>query len=139
VKLETFEHVKTRLPRLIAQRCEHVIRENERVRAVASSLRSGRLKEIEPLFAESHASLRDMYEVSTSELDALVQIAAGTEGIIGSRLTGAGFGGCTVNLVATEAAEAFRDSVARRYAERTGRTAAIHVVETVEGAGLTEA
>jgi galactokinase len=139
VQLETFEHVKAHLPRVIAQRCEHVIRENERVRAVASSLRSGRLKQIEPLFAESHASLRDRYEVSTPELDALVQIAAGTEGIIGARLTGAGFGGCTVNLVESEAAEAFRDSVARRYTERTGRAAAIHVVETVEGADLTEA
>jgi galactokinase len=138
VQLETFEHLKTHLPPVIAQRCEHVIREIERVRAVASLLRSGRLKEIEPLFAESHASLRDRYEVSTPELDALVQIAAGTEGIIGARLTGAGFGGCTVNLVEREAAESFGDSVAARYIERTGRTAAIHVVETVDGAGLTE-
>jgi galactokinase len=139
MQLETFEHVKIHLPHVIAQRCEHVIRENERVRAVASALRSGRLDEIGPLFAASHASLRDLYEVSTAELDALVQIAAGAEGVIGTRLTGAGLGGCTVNLVASDAVEAFRDTVIHRYTERTGRVAAVHVVETVDGAGLTEA
>ena len=139
VQLETFEHVKTHLPHVIAQRCEHVIRENERVRAVAWALRSGHLDEIGPLFAASHASLRDRYEVSTPELNALVQIAEGAEGVIGARLTGAGFGGCTVNLVASEAAGAFRDTVTRGYAERTGHAARVQVVETVDGAGLTEA
>ena len=78
------------------RRARHVIRENTRVLAMASALETGDLETIGRLMAESHASLRDLFEVSSPELDALVEIATATAGVIGSRMTGAGFGGCTV-------------------------------------------
>jgi galactokinase len=136
VRLDEFERWKGELPETVGRRCEHVILENERVRAVVGALRSGALKEIGPLFAESQASLRDLYEVSSPELDALVEAASGIDGVVGTRLTGAGFGGCTVNLVGTEAVEAFRRTVASRYAQRTGRRLTTYAVETAVGAGL---
>jgi galactokinase len=139
VDLEQLERWRSDLPEVVARRCEHVIRENDRVGAVVRGLRSGSLQDIGPLFAESHVSLRDLYEVSSPELDALVEIAAKTEGVVGARLTGAGFGGCTVNLVRTDAVDAFRRWVTSRYEERTGRTATVHVVETADGAGLLQA
>jgi galactokinase len=74
--------------------------------------------------------------VSSRELDALVELASGVDGVVGARLTGAGFGGCTVNLVRTEAVEAFRHAITSRYPQRTGRTATVHAVETAEGAGI---
>lgn len=117
------------------RRCEHVIRENERVLAAERALLAGDLRSVGRLFAESHASLRDLYEVSSPELDALVEIAAGTDGVFGARMTGAGFGGCTVNLVAHEAVETLREAVAREYAPRTGREANVHVVRPAAGAG----
>jgi galactokinase len=134
--LEGFERWKGVLPKTIALRCEHVIRENARVEGAVRALRAGALDEIGALFAESQASLRDLYEVSSPELDALVEAACGIDGVVGARLTGAGFGGCTVNLVMSEAVDAFRRALPARYAERTGRTATIHVVEAVDGAGL---
>ncbi|HUG47988.1 MAG TPA: galactokinase, partial [Candidatus Limnocylindria bacterium] len=80
------------------RRCTHVVRENERVLATLAALESGDLEQLGRLFAESHASLRDLYEVSSPELDALVAIAVSVPGVVGARMTGAGFGGCTVNL-----------------------------------------
>jgi galactokinase len=137
VQLETLERWRSDLPETIASRCEHVIRENDRVRAAVRVLRSGALGEIGPLFSASHASLRTLFEVSSPELDTLVEIASGIDGVVGARLTGAGFGGCTVNLVRPEAVDMFRETVTRHYAERTGGTATIHVVKTANGAGLT--
>jgi galactokinase len=87
------------------------------------------------LWAASHASLRDLYEVSSPELDALVEIAAGTTGVIAARMTGAGFGGCTVNLVERGAVEALADRVAAEYPVRFGRSADVHAVEPALGAG----
>jgi len=137
VQLDDFERFRDDLPEAIAHRCEHVIRENDRVLSVVRALRSGAIHDVGPLFAESHASLRDLYEVSSPELDALVELARGVDGVIGARLTGAGFGGCTVNLVRTEAVDAFRQDVTTRYRERTGRTPSVYAVDTAEGAGLT--
>ena len=117
------------------RRCEHVIAENGRVVAVEEALRSGDLAAVGGLFAESHASLRDLYEVSSPELDAMVAIASATPGVAAARMTGAGFGGCTVNIVEREAIGALRDAVAREYPQRTGLRGAVHVVEPVAGAG----
>jgi galactokinase len=137
LQLDDFERFQEKLPEVIARRCEHVIRENDRVLSVAQALRSGAIGDVGPLFAESHASLRNLYEVSSPELDALVELAGGIDGVIGARLTGAGFGGSTVNLVRIEAADTFRQDIATRYRQRTGRTLAVYAVNAAEGAGLT--
>lgn len=99
VSLEQFEQVSHVLPASIARRCEHVIRENERVVRAVAALKGGDLSAFGQLMYESHESLRDLYEVSCPELDAAVEIARGTPGVFGARMTGAGFGGCTINLV----------------------------------------
>ena len=117
------------------RRCEHVIRENARVLETAAALESGHLETVGQLLAESHASLRDLYEVSSDELDALVDIAASVPGVIGARMTGAGFGGCTVNLVREDAVEALRGAVEQEYPRRAGHEAAFYVLEAVDGAG----
>ena len=118
------------------RRCEHVVRENERVLQAAAALDSGDLDTVGRLFAESHASLRDLYEVSSAELDALVEIAAAVPGVVGARMTGAGFGGCTVNFVRDDAVDALRAAVEAEYPPRSGREAGFYVVNAVDGAGL---
>ena len=92
-----------------------MITENARVLESAAALKAGDLERFGRLMNASHDSLRDDYEVSGPELDLLVQIARGVPGVLGSRLTGAGFGGCTVSLVRPEAVEALRAEVLARY------------------------
>ena len=118
------------------RRAEHVVAENERVRASVDALEGGNLERLGPLWAESHRSLRELYEVTSPELDALVEIASETPGVIAARMTGAGFGGCTVNLVDRGAVDALRERVDRAYRARAGREAGFHVVEPAEGAGV---
>ena len=117
------------------RRCEHVVHENERVLACVAALEAGDLETVGRLLAESHASLRDLYEVSSPELDALVEIATGVEGVVGARMTGAGFGGCTVNLVARDAVGALEAAVEREYERRTGLRARVIPVAPADGAG----
>ena len=118
------------------RRSRHVVEENDRVIAAGNALADGQLELLGELFAASHASLRDLYEVSSAELDALVEIASNVPGVIGARMTGGGFGGCTVNLVRTDAVEPLRDAVAREYPQRAGREAGFYVVDAVDGAGV---
>jgi len=113
-------------PRLL-RRVRHVVGENARVRATAAALQRGDLDECGRLLYASHASLRDDYEVSCAELDALVEAAAGIPGIWGARMTGGGFGGCTVNLVDAAAAEAAGAALLDRYVEATGRRAEVYI------------
>ena len=117
-------------------RAHHVVAENDRVLATVAALRQGDLAAVGRLFAESHASLRDLYQVSSAELDALVEIAQATPGVIGARMTGAGFGGCTVNLVEPEALERFTEAITGEYPGRTGREATVYPVTPVNGVGL---
>jgi galactokinase len=119
-----------------ALRCaEHVVGENERVVACVEAFERGDLEGVGRLFAESHASLRDLYEVSSPELDALVEIAGSVEGVAAARLTGAGFGGCTVNLVARDRVDALAAAVTDRYPARTGLQPTVYRVEPAPGAG----
>ena len=120
------------------RRCRHVIAENERVLGAEAALHAGDLATLGRLFAESHASLRDLYQVSSPELDALVAIASATEGVVAARMTGAGFGGCTVNLVRRDAVERLRRAVLDQYPRKAGLQAAVYVVEPVAGAGVVE-
>ncbi len=117
------------------RRCRHVVLENERVRDTVAALQAGDLETVGRLFAGSHASLRDDYEVSSPELDALVEIASGTRGVVGARLTGAGFGGCTVNLVRRDAVPDLRAAIERDYPARTGLRPWVLEVEPAAGAG----
>ncbi|MDQ4036427.1 MAG: galactokinase [Chloroflexota bacterium] len=124
---------------LIRRRAEHVIEENKRVELAVEALEAGEMFALGRLFAESHASLRDLYEVSSPDLDALVEIASATPGVVATRMTGAGFGGCTVNIVERGAVESLRSAILRQYPSRTGRDAAVYAVEAVDGACEVEA
>ncbi|HYY57322.1 MAG TPA: galactokinase [Pyrinomonadaceae bacterium] len=134
VGVAEFELYETQLPEPIRRRCRHVVTENARTVRAAEALRSGRLEEMGRLMTRSHLSLRDDYEVSCRELDALVDIASGVEGVLGARMTGGGFGGCTVNLVRRDALEKFREVVSREYTKATDYKTDIYVVEASDGA-----
>jgi galactokinase len=139
VDLATLRSAADRLDAEALRRCEHVVREIGRVEAAAEALEAGSWARVGKMFAASHASLRDLYEVSSPELDALVEIATGTPGVVASRMTGAGFGGCTVSIVQADAVDDLRRAVAAEYPRRTGLEAAVHVVEPVAGAGPVDA
>ncbi len=117
------------------RRCAHVVGEDVRVEATIEALRRGDLEAVGRLFAESHASLRDLYEVSSPELDALVEIADRVPGVVAARMTGAGFGGCTVNLVRRDAVDALADAVLAEYPARTGLVPRVLAVDPADGAG----
>ena len=119
-----------------ARRARHIVNENARVLATEQALAAGDLAEVGRLFAASHASLRDLFEVSSPELDALVEIAAGVPGVVAARLTGAGFGGSTINLVRRDAVATFRAAVERDYPAKTGLRPTVIEVEAVAGASF---
>jgi len=117
-------------------RALHVITENDRVIRAEAALATGDFDSIGRLFAESHASLRDRFEVSSEALDTLVEIATATPGVVAARLTGAGFGGCTVNLVERGRVDSLRAAVERGYKNRTGLEPTVFVVDATDGAGF---
>ncbi len=119
---------------VIYKRCLHVVEENQRVLQAVEFLRSGNLRQMGQLMGESHRSLRDLYEVSCRELDLMVEAAEGLPGYYGGRMTGGGFGGCTVNLVGSGDAEAFRESIAGRYREQAGISPDIYICSPADGA-----
>ena len=139
VNLEMLETYGDGLSETVRRRCRHVITENARTQQAVSLLKADDLEGFGELMAASHISLRDDYEVSGKELDLLVEIATGVPGVLGARLTGAGFGGCTVNLVrGNTAVEALRKAVAERYPKATGLEAEIYVCSAVNGAERVE-
>ena len=120
---------------LVARRAEHIVAENDRVLATVAAMESGDLAAVGALFAAGHASLRDLFEISSPELDALVEIATGVPGVVAARMTGGGFGGCTVNLVRPEAIDALEAAVMTDYPARTGLTPMVLRVVAADGAG----
>ena len=118
----------------IRDRVKHVIYENQRVKKAVEVLESGDLFAFGEILREGHASLRDLYEVTGFELDTMFDVACQTEGCIGSRMTGGGFGGCTVNIVKKSAAEDFIKSVGSAYEAKTGITPAFYVCDIGDGA-----
>jgi galactokinase len=134
VTIEQLEQFGRDLPEVIYRRCHHVITENARVLAAAEALQRGELARFGHLMAKSHASLRDDYEVSSSELDLMVEIASKVEGVYGARMTGGGFGGCTINLVDTEHVDTFTSVVAEGYEQATGLKPEIYVCMASNGA-----
>jgi len=119
----------------VRRRAQHVVEEIDRVLQSIEVLKAGDLTAFGALMNGSHDSLRDLYEVTGKELDAMVEAARGVEGVLGSRMTGAGFGGCTVSLVHEDAIERFKSEVGRRYAEATGLNADFYVCSIGNGVG----
>ena len=133
VSPEQFAEYQAHLPDGVRQRCRHVIGENDRVLRAVAALRTGDLHTFGRLMDESHASLRNDYQVSCPELDALAMAAWRVQGVYGSRMTGAGFGGCTVSLVDEGAVEAFREHVSATYRATTGTAPDIYVCRAEAG------
>jgi len=134
VTQEDFARHAGDLPDIVRRRARHVVTENARVLESVAALKAGDLDRFGRLMNESHESLRHDYEVSSPELDALVEEAHAVEGVLGSRMTGAGFGGCTVSLVAEEAVDRFQREVGRRYWARTGLQPLFYVCTAAQGA-----
>ncbi len=138
VNISDFHKYKNHLPEVTERRCEYVIEESNRVLESVQLLEEGDLVGFGILMNESHIGLRDEYEVSCPELDTMVTIAWSTEGVIGSRMTGAGFGGCTVTLVQEDAVERLIQKVNKEYPESTGLEPEIYVCTAEDGAGSVE-
>jgi len=124
-------HIKSDIVR---NRAQHVVEEIDRVLQSMTALRSNDLAAFGELMNGSHDSLRDLYEVTGKELDAMVEAARSIPGVLGSRMTGAGFGGCTVSLVHEDSVERFKEEVGRKYKEATGLTADFYVCTIGNGA-----
>ena len=136
VSLADFNRLSHLLPPAVELRARHVVEEIERTRLAIPYLEQGRMDEFGLLMNACHTSLRDLYEVSIPELDQMVEIAQSLPGCFGARLTGAGFGGCTVNLVASDQAGAFAFSLGPEYERRTGLHPEIYICQASQGAGL---
>jgi galactokinase len=134
VSVEAFERYADKLPEVTRKRARHVITEDARTLESVAALKAGDIAGFGKLMNASHESLKNDYEVSGKELDALVAAARAVEGVYGSRMTGAGFGGCTVSLVADSAVEAFMRDVPPRYKQATGLNTTIYVTTAAQGA-----
>ena len=134
VTLAQLERHRALLPDVIYRRCRHILTENARVHAVAAALEAGKISELAPLMAESHRSMRDDYEISCRELDLMVELASRQPGVYGARMTGGGFGGCTINLVSAEHAAEFQRHIAADYHAATGLHPDIYICEASQGA-----
>lgn len=135
VTLEDLEAYGHELPEVVLRRCRHVIGENARVLKAAAALERGDLPAFGNLLLESHRSLRDDFAVSCSELDLMVELAERVEGVYGTRMTGGGFGGCTIALVQAGCVEAFQRTVREGYERSTGRTPEIYICAAADGVG----
>jgi galactokinase len=133
--LEQFEAEADRISsETVRKRARHVVEEIDRVKRAVEVLKQDNLEAFGKLMIASHDSLRDLYEVTGPELDAMVEEALCIPGTLGSRMTGAGFGGCTVSLVHEDSVEQFKRQVGERYKERTGLTADFYVCDIGDGA-----
>jgi galactokinase len=135
LSLAEWERVKDTIPDpVIRSRVEHVVTEDDRVLKARLSLEQGDLATFGRLMKASHESLRDQYEVTGFELDTLFEEASAIDGCIGTRMTGAGFGGCSVSIVRNEAVDRFKTVVAERYTAKTGLLPTFYVCEIGDGA-----
>jgi galactokinase len=133
VAVADFERYQGKLSETVRKRCEHVVRENQRVLDFRKSLKQNEQDSLGRLLVQSHDSLRDLYEVTCPELDAMVDIAMGTPGVVGARMTGAGFGGCAIALVAKGMEGALRENVLSRYQKKTGICPEVYVSSPSHG------
>ena len=136
VSVADFRRYSAKLPEDIEKRARHVVEEIARSKQAESLLNAGDIAHFGKLMNECHISLRDLYEVSCPELDAMTRIAQSLDGCYGARLTGAGFGGCTVNLVGRDRAAEFAKSLAAGYESETGLHPEIYITRASNGAEL---
>ncbi len=129
------ESVRGQMPDNVYRRCRHIITENDRVEQTVAAFKAGDLAKVGRMMAASHASYRDDFEASVPEVDALIEIAATLPGLIGARLTGGGFGGCTVNLVEAAHAAAFSTAIHDQYKARLKIDAEVYRCHASDGAG----
>ena len=134
VSVADYQRYADRLPDIVAKRAKHIVEEIARTGQAVELLENNDAVRFGELMNACHTSLRDLYEVSCPELDAMVALAQSLPGCYGARLTGAGFGGCTVNLVAGQAAEAFARDLAVGYTQETGLLPEIYICRAVDGA-----
>lgn len=139
VSMEQLAKHKILLTEMLYRRCRHIISENKRVHQVAELFQQGKTAGLREVMAAGHESLRDDYEVSCRELDTMVEIAGRQQGIYGARMTGGGFGGCTINFVDAEHAIEFHRNVSAEYEAATGLRPDIYICEASQGAQLVEA
>jgi galactokinase len=133
VSLADLERFSASLPDVLYRRSRHVVSENARVAEARSALARGDAEAFGRLMYDSHRSLRDDYEVSCAELDLLVELASRSKGVCGARMTGGGFGGCTVSLVSREQVEEFAHTVAADYERATGRKPELYTFAAADG------
>ena len=134
---EEFEAHKDAIKCEVRQkRAKHAVYENQRAIRAVAALKANDVETFGKLMNASHVSLRDDYEVSCEEIDILVDLAWATEGVVGSRITGGGFGGCTVSIVKNDAVDNFVASIGKAYAEKVGHEAEFYVVDIGNGAGV---
>jgi len=138
VTIDEYKRYQVQLPEVIARRARHVILENYRVQAGVQALREENFLAFGQLMVESHQSLKEDYEVSCAELDLLVNLALKQKGVLGARMTGAGFGGCTVNLIEKNYVDAFEKTIKQGYKKITGIFPDISVTPPAEGAKVIE-
>lgn len=134
VTLEELEQVKAKMPENVYRRCRHIISDSLRAVATAEALDAGNLAEVGRLMHDAHVSYRDDFEASCPEADVMVELAWKQPDCIGARLTGGGFGGCTINLVPNEASEKFIETLRKGYREATGITPDIYRCHASAGA-----
>jgi len=134
VSIEQLERYSGDLPDILRKRCTHIVHENQRVLDAVQCLADGDLTRLGELMRASHRSLRDLYEVSCLELDVMVDAAEGLPGHCGGRMTGGGFGGCTVNLVLAGNAKEFAAQVSERYQRKTGISPKVYICSAADGA-----
>lgn len=139
VTLSQLEQNRGLLSEMLYLRCRHIVTENQRVHQVARLFKQGTTNGLKEVMAESHRSLRDDYEVSSRELDTMVEIASRQPGVYGARMTGGGFGGCTINFVDIDSATEFQRQVSADYEKATGLRPDIYICEASQGAELVEA
>ncbi len=136
VSTDDFNRLCNQIPGEVEKRARHVVEEVERSRRAIPLLEQGKIQEFGRIMNECHASLRDLYEVSIPELNTMVEIAQSLSGCFGARLTGAGFGGCTVNLVETDATDSFAIELSNCYQQASGLKPEIYICQASDGARL---
>ncbi|MCS7180460.1 MAG: galactokinase [bacterium] len=133
VKIDDFEKYKDKLPEIVKKRVLHVINENERTERASQCLINGNIKELGKLLNESHISLRDLYEVSCREVEIMREESLKIEGVLGTRITGGGFGGCLISLIHKEAVDDYIKKVGKNYKEKTGIKPDFHLCQIISG------
>lgn len=138
LNMQQLENHRASLPENVYKRCRHVVTENERVKIAADALSHDRLEDLRRVMADSHRSLRDDFQASCLELNLLADLASREKGVHGARMTGAGFGGCTINLVDAGEVDRFQDHVSTEYTRRTGLNPDIFVCSAADGVQAAE-